>query len=36
MIATRSLRDWVPGVEQFRGYERGWLRGDVIAGLTVT
>jgi SulP family sulfate permease len=37
MIATRSLGDWVPGVAQFRGYERGWLRGDVIAaGLTVT
>ena len=36
MIATRRLSDWVPGVEQLRCYERGWLRGDVIAGLTVT
>ena len=36
MIATRSLRGWVPGVEQFRAYQRGWLRGDVIAGFTVT
>ncbi len=27
---------WLPGVAQFRNYQRGWLRGDVIAGLTVT
>ncbi|MCV7300472.1 sulfate permease [Mycobacterium barrassiae] len=32
----RSFRDWAPGVAQFRNYERAWLRGDVIAGLTVT
>jgi high affinity sulfate transporter 1 len=24
-----------PGLAQFRGYQRSWLRGDVIAGLTV-
>jgi high affinity sulfate transporter 1 len=24
-----------PGLAQFRGYRRGWLRGDVVAGLTV-
>lgn len=24
-----------PGLAQFRGYRRGWLRGDVLAGLTV-
>ena len=36
MIATRRLSDWVPGVEQLRRYQRGWLRGDVVAGLTVT
>ena len=36
MIATRRLSGWVPGVEQFRRYQRGWLRGDVVAGLTVT
>jgi SulP family sulfate permease len=36
MIATRRLSDWVPGVEQLRRYQRAWLRGDVIAGLTVT
>ena len=30
--------DWAavaPGLAQFRGYQRSWLRGDVLAGLTV-
>ena len=30
--------DWTavaPGLAQFRGYQRSWLRGDVMAGLTV-
>lgn len=26
---------WAPGVAQFQGYQRAWLRGDVLAGLTV-
>ena len=26
---------WAPGLTQFRGYQRDWLRGDVVAGLTV-
>lgn len=26
---------WAPGVVQFREYQRRWLRGDVLAGLTV-
>lgn len=26
---------WLPGLTQFRGYERGWLRGDLLAGVTV-
>lgn len=26
----------LPGVAVLRGYERGWLRGDVLAGVTVT
>jgi len=26
---------WVPGLAQFRGYRPEWLRGDVLAGLTV-
>ena len=25
----------LPGLAQFRGYQRGWLRGDVMAGVTV-
>src|SRR5215212_5689793 len=36
MIASWRSSDWVPGVEQFRRYQPGWLRGDLIAGLTVT
>lgn len=27
--------EYVPGLAQFRNYQRAWLRGDVIAGLTV-
>jgi SulP family sulfate permease len=27
--------DWAPGLAQFRGYQRDWLRGDVVAGATV-
>lgn len=27
--------DWVPGLAQLRRYERSWLRGDVLAGVTV-
>ena len=26
---------WAPGVDQFRHYQRAWLRGDVVAGVTV-
>ena len=29
------ISDWAPGVAQFRGYERSWLRGDLLAGVTV-
>ena len=36
MISTGRLTEWAPGAEQFRRYQRGWLRGDVVAGLTVT
>jgi MFS superfamily sulfate permease-like transporter len=25
----------LPGLKQFRGYRREWLRGDVLAGVTV-
>ncbi|WP_433567509.1 SulP family inorganic anion transporter [Nocardia sp. CA-151230] len=26
---------WLPGTRQFRGYQRGWLRTDAVAGVTV-
>lgn len=29
------IRDWAPGLAQVRAYERSWLRGDVVAGVTV-
>lgn len=29
------LTTWAPGLARLRRYERAWLRGDVIAGLTV-
>jgi sulfate permease, SulP family len=35
MIVTMKLADWVPGVAQFRYYRKAWLRGDLLAGLTV-
>ena len=35
-MSPRVASDWLPGVEQFRNYQRKWLRGDVVAGLTVT
>src|SRR6476469_3570581 len=35
MARERSIRQLVPGVTALRGYERNWLRGDLIAGATV-
>ena len=35
MTATMKWHEWMPGLTQFRSYERSWLRGDVLAGLTV-
>jgi SulP family sulfate permease len=32
---THGLRRWVPGLAVFTKYERQWLRGDIIGGLTV-
>jgi len=32
---AKSSRAYAPGVAQFRGYRLGWLRGDLVAGLTV-
>lgn len=30
-----SLRQWIPALGWLRGYDRSWLRGDLIAGLTL-
>ena len=35
MISTMTWTDWAPGVAQFRSYERRWLLGDLVSGLTV-
>ncbi|KCF85349.1 sulfate-transport ABC transporter transmembrane protein [Mycobacterium tuberculosis KT-0026] len=35
MIPTMTSAGWAPGVVQFREYQRRWLRGDVLAVLTV-
>ncbi len=29
------LSEWAPGIDQLRGYQRRWLRGDVVGGVTV-
>jgi SulP family sulfate permease len=35
MVAVPSLSAVAPGLSTLRGYRRGWLRGDVVAGITV-
>ncbi|HET6533125.1 MAG TPA: sulfate permease [Actinoplanes sp.] len=35
MVAFRSAGRLLPGLAALRGYRRSWLRGDVLAGLTV-
>jgi SulP family sulfate permease len=35
MKATTMWAAWVPGIAQLQGYQRAWLRGDLLAGLTV-
>jgi len=30
-----SLLRWIPAVTWLRNYDRGWLRGDVLAGITL-
>ncbi|WP_236794267.1 SulP family inorganic anion transporter [Amycolatopsis sp. GM8] len=34
-MPSRLLDRAVPGIAQFRGYRRTWVRGDVLAGITV-
>ncbi|MEW2482143.1 hypothetical protein AB0876_21340 [Mycobacterium sp. NPDC049093] len=35
MSGRRAPQTWLPGLAQFTGYQRSWLRGDVLAGVTV-
>ena len=32
---TRGWRGWAPGLAVLMSYERSWLRGDLLAGVTV-
>lgn len=34
-VMKQNLAHWLPGTPQFTGYQRSWLRGDVLAGVTV-
>ena len=34
-MITPRWSDWAPGLTQYRGYERSWLRWDLLAGVTV-
>jgi sulfate permease, SulP family len=34
-VGHHRLARWAPGAVRLRTYSRGWLRGDVVAGLTV-
>jgi high affinity sulfate transporter 1 len=35
MILTMKWTDWAPGIAHLANYQRAWLRGDVVAGVTV-
>ena len=32
----RGIASWVPGLEALRTYDRGWLRGDLVAGVILS
>src|SRR5215471_19274825 len=34
-MTSPSLRRWIPALTWLRTYDRGWLRGDVLAGITL-
>lgn len=34
-VMKQNLAHWLPGTAQFTDYQRSWLRGDVLAGVTV-
>lgn len=35
VVMKPNLVRWLPGLAQLTGYQRSWLRGDVLAGVTV-
>ncbi|NQU36668.1 MAG: sulfate permease [Actinobacteria bacterium] len=35
VMTPRGLHRWVPGLSVFTNYQRRWLRGDIVGGLTV-
>lgn len=35
MVTPRSRQRLLPGPARLRGYDRTWLRGDLVAGLIV-
>src|SRR3989442_7723831 len=34
-MSSPSLARWIPAFTWLRAYDRGWLRGDVLAGITL-
>ncbi len=34
-VMKLAMSEWAPGLEYLRHYQRSWLRGDVLAGITV-
>ena len=35
-MPRRNWLDWLPGIQTLRGYELGWLRNDVVAGIVLS
>src|SRR5881392_695029 len=33
---SRSVAEWVPGLQMLRHYELGWLRNDLVAGIVLS
>ena len=33
---SKSLLDWLPGLQTLRSYEIGWLRNDIVAGIVLS
>ena len=35
-MPRRTWLDWLPGIQTLRGYELGWLRNDIVAGIVLS